>query len=181
MKRKLTPNLQQIYDLELTLGNTVIRVDDSGHAALPLTIVFEQPLHRTEIEHRISIVSPVRWYVVGGFAGYVSEDCRQSLQGPSQAIGVIAENARQRLSMHLQAIYDLEVKLGNSLVGIDEPAGPVGSLALTFKMPLHKSEIESSLSLPSSVEWWESRDPHYPIEGGYGCRQTGQSIGGPLR
>ena len=87
----------------------------------------------------------------------------------------------QSLSTNLQGIYDLELALGNTVVRVDEPAGDRCPLAIIFKNPLHKGEIESTLKLSLTVKWWESRDPHYPMEGGYGCDETDHALAGPLR
>jgi hypothetical protein len=85
-----------------------------------------------------------------------------------------------KLSSKLQAIYDLEIALGNTVIRIDEPAGTQCPLAIIFKNPLNRKKIESSLSLSPSVKWWENHDQHYPIEGGYGCDETGHAIAGPI-
>ena len=180
MKQRLSPNLQAIYDLELALGNTVVRVDDSGQAALPLAVIFMEPLHRAEIESRIEIVPPVKWYSIGKFGGYVCEDTRQSVYGPMADVAEVVRDVKQKLAPNLQPIYDLELALGNTVVRVDEPAGSLCPLVIIFKNPLHKTKIESTLSLPPSVKWWESCDPHYPIEGGYGCDETGHALAGPL-
>ena len=179
MKQKLSPNLQAIYDLELALGNAVVRVNDN--APLPLIVVFKEPLHRAQIESAAKTEPPVKWYSVGAFAGYVSEDTGQSLQGPTPALAGATQEVRKKLAPNLQAIYDLELSQGNSVIRVDEPAGDRCPLAVIFKNPLQKAKIESTLSLPPTVRWWECRDPHYPIEGGYGCCETGHAIAGPLR
>lgn len=180
MKQKLSPNLQPIHDLELALGNTVVQVRESSHAALPLAVIFKEPLHRAEIEAKIAIVPPVAWYGVGGFSGYVSEDSRQSLQGPTPAVAEQVRIARRKLSPNLQPIFDLEVSLGNSVLRVDEPAGSLCPLAVIFRQPLHRAEVDATLRLASAVEWWENHDPHYSIEGGYACEETRHAIAGPL-
>jgi hypothetical protein len=181
VKQQISSNLQPIYDLELALGNTVAWVHNSGPAALPLTVVFTTPLHRKMIESRITIAPPVKWYSVGNFGGYISEDTRQSVQGPMPDAADLAQDARDQLCPSLQPIYELELALGNTVARVDEPAGSLCSLAIVFENPLHKSEVESSLSLSSKVKWWESRDPHYPIEAGYKCEETTHVIAGPPR
>ena len=180
MKPEVSTDLRPIYELELALGNKVAQVRESSNAALPVAVIFEEPLHRAEIESRITVLPSVKWYSVGGFAGYVSEDTRQSLQGPSAAITDVARDVKQKLSTNLHAIYDLEVAFGNTVVRVDEPAVSVCSLAINFRCALHKTQIESSLSLPTSVKWLENHDPHYPIEGGYKCDETTHAIIGPL-
>lgn len=178
MKRNLSHSLQAINDLELALGNAVLRVNDNP--PLPLVIVFKNPLHRTQIEAATTIEPPIRWYSVGALAGYVSEDTGQSVQGPVPTATDATEVIRRKLAPNLQAIYDLELSLGNSLDRVEEPAGDRCPLAIIFKRPMHKARIESTLSLPSIVKWWECRDPHYPIQGGYACEETHHAIAGPL-
>jgi len=178
MKQELSHCLHVIYDLEMVLGNVVVRVNDNP--SLPLSVVFKEPIHRAEIESRAKIEPPVKWYSVGAFAGYVNEDNRQSLQGPAPAVANVAQDLRRKLAPNLQEIYDLELSLGNRVVRVDEPGGDRCPLAIIFKNPLHKAKIETTLSLSPTVKWWECRDPHYSIEGGYGCDETGHAIAGPL-
>ena len=84
-----------------------------------------------------------------------------------------------RLSPSLQPIVDLELIKGNKVLRIDEPAGSRCPYAIVFKFPLHFQEIKESLTLSSSVEEWENKDPHYPIERGFFCNETEHSITGP--
>jgi hypothetical protein len=85
-----------------------------------------------------------------------------------------------KLSKTLQPILDLEVQLGNSVAHIEEPAGTTCPYAVVLKNPLHIKEINDLLGQSSSVEFWESRDPHYPIESGYLCPITRHVVSGPL-
>lgn len=85
-----------------------------------------------------------------------------------------------RLAPVLQPIYDLEVRLGNSVDYIAEPAGTACPYAVVFKQPLHKSQIHAELTLPESVCYWESHDPHYPIEAGYQCAISRHTVAGPI-
>ena len=87
----------------------------------------------------------------------------------------------QKLSKNLKPIYEAELALGNIVTRIDEPAGTNSPLAVVFKSPLHKGEISSNLTISPLVRWWESRDPHYEIEGGYACDDTRHIVSGPLR
>lgn len=89
-------------------------------------------------------------------------------------------NPVRRLSEALRPIYELECRLGNPLVAVDEPGTTAGLVAVTLRDPLHFDEIERSLSLPPTVVRWESRDPHYPLEAGYVCKRSNHSIAGPL-
>ena len=85
-----------------------------------------------------------------------------------------------RLSAQLQSIYDLEIELGNEVARIDEPAGSTCPYAIVFVKPLHLKEIEERIRLPASVEFWECRDTHYPIENGYKCAVTSHTISVPI-
>jgi hypothetical protein len=175
VKREFAPSMLAICNSELDLGNSIDRLIDNP--PLPLIIVFKEPIHKRELEAAKVIEPFLRWFSHGGFAGYVNESTGQSVQGPS-AEGT--EAVRGKLTPSLQAVYDLELSLGNLLDRIEEPAGDRCPLAVIFKRPLHKAAIESTLALPSIVEWWESRDPHYSIEGGYVCNETRHAISGPL-
>jgi hypothetical protein len=85
-----------------------------------------------------------------------------------------------KLSPALKPIYDLELTLGNEVERVDEPAGSECPYAVIFTHPLHFDEIEQGLVLPRSVVRKESRDPHYPIEGGYKCESTQHVVAGPI-
>jgi len=87
----------------------------------------------------------------------------------------------QKLSKNLRPIYEAELSLGNSVARVDEPAGTNSPLAIVFKAPLHKRDISAKIDIPAMVRWWESRDPHYEIEGGYICDETRHMVSGPLR
>jgi hypothetical protein len=84
------------------------------------------------------------------------------------------------LAAELQPIYDLEVRLGNEVAYIAEPAGTACPYAVVFQQPLHKAEIEAELSLPETIRYWESHDSHYPIEAGYQCAISRHAIAGPI-
>lgn len=84
------------------------------------------------------------------------------------------------LSSPLRPIYELELELGNSISRIDRPAGTKCPLAVIFRKPLHKKEIAESLVLSELVEYWEKKDPHYPMETGYLCRRSRHVIAGPV-
>lgn len=84
------------------------------------------------------------------------------------------------LAADLQLIYDLELRLGNQVAHVAEPAGTACPYAVAFKHPLHKAHIDRELLLPPSVKYWESHDTHYPIEAGYQCETTRHTIAGPI-
>lgn len=86
----------------------------------------------------------------------------------------------QKLSADLVPIYELELANGNEVLRIDEPAGSRCPYCIVFRYPLHKSKIEQSIALPPSVQYWESRDQHYPVEGGYVSEESRHVVSGPL-
>ncbi|RLE18702.1 MAG: hypothetical protein DRJ14_03000 [Acidobacteria bacterium] len=85
------------------------------------------------------------------------------------------------LSRHLSSIVELELKLGNIVLRIDEPRGTRCPMAVVFSQPLHFYEIKNQLILDKAVERWENRDAHYDIEAGVVCRETGHTVAGPFR
>jgi len=85
------------------------------------------------------------------------------------------------LSQHLVPIYDLELRLGNRVRRIDRPAGSLCPLGVVFEQPLHISEIRTNFELKPFVLEWECNDPHYPLEKGFKCLETGHVLSGPIR
>ena len=88
-------------------------------------------------------------------------------------------HSMRHLSADLRPIVDLELKLGNTVDRIDEEAWTICKYAV-MKLPLHVKEINRRLELPPTVRYWESEDPHYPIEAGYTCDTTNNAVSGPL-
>lgn len=84
-----------------------------------------------------------------------------------------------RLSPSLKPIFDLELKKGNEVLRIDEPAGSNCPYAIIFKFPLHFQEIKDLVHPLPNVEEWENKDPHYPLERGFFCNESHHSIAGP--
>jgi len=178
MKTPFVLGLKEICDIESQCGNEVAAIID--HSPLPKVVVFKDPIHRAAVESARHSGSGIRWFSVGGFAGYVIEATGESVQGPAADPSISAPVLRDRVDAKLRSIYDIELSCGNSVVRVDEPAGDRCPLAIVFKQPLHKGRIESLLVLPSAVKWWESRDPHYEIQGGYICEGSRHVIAGPL-
>lgn len=85
-----------------------------------------------------------------------------------------------KLCPSLQPILALELQLGNEIARVDEPAGTECPFAIILRLPIHRTEIESSLRLGSDVEFWECTDRHYPQEAGYFSTVSRHSIAGPL-
>ncbi len=85
-----------------------------------------------------------------------------------------------KLSRDLAPIYNLELRMGNEVARVDEPAGSECPFAIIFQNALHKTEIERDLQLPASVRYWECRDAHYPIEAGYSSDVSKHAVAGPL-
>ena len=84
MIQKLSKNLRSIYDYEVGLGNEVLRVDEPAGSNCPLAVVFEQPLHFTEIAANLVLPAAVeRWenrdthYSLE--AGFVCRESRHSM------------------------------------------------------------------------------------------------------
>jgi hypothetical protein len=84
------------------------------------------------------------------------------------------------LAADLQPIYELELRLGNEINYVAEPAGSACPYAVVFKHPLHQAEIQRALELAPTVKHWESFDTHYPVEAGYQCELTRHTIAGPI-
>ncbi len=85
-----------------------------------------------------------------------------------------------RLCDGLRPILNYELENNNSIARVDEPAGEKCPLAIVMSRPLNKSGIERDLELPSTVKYWKSLDPHYPLEEGYSCDKTHHAIAGPI-
>jgi hypothetical protein len=180
MTQRLCEKLREICDLELKLGNKIVSLSKSPCQEFPVAVFLKDSLHKVIIESSLHVCSPIKWYSINQFAGYVNEENRQSLQGPAPSVDEIAQEVRNKLSPNLLPVYDLEIKLGNKVVSVYEPAGTFCPLAVNFLSPVHIKEIRSSLLLPDVVKWLENHDLHYPIEGGYKCEETGQILIGPL-
>jgi len=85
------------------------------------------------------------------------------------------------LSKALQVILDFELARGNTIVRIDQPAGTHCPLAVVLLKPLNIAGLKAAHSLPATVDTWENRDSHYPLEAGYVCEQSRHAIAGPLQ
>lgn len=86
----------------------------------------------------------------------------------------------KRLSANLRPIFELELRLGNQIARVDEPAGTSCPLAVVFASALHFDAIGRDLTLSESVERWVSRDPHFRLEAGFLCKDTRHCLAGPL-
>jgi hypothetical protein len=182
LRVKLSTKLQPLYDLELALGNEVDSFPVPDLPGFPLVVKFMKPLHRTEFESRQKLDPHLKWLSIETIGGYVDEDTHQSIQGPQDPSRVIMVFDKTRLTPALQPIYDFELAQGNRVVRIDEQAWTECPLAVVFKNPLHKTEIDAKLSPPPHLHWFEDTDPHYSVdgEGGYKCSETGHAIIGSL-
>ena len=89
-------------------------------------------------------------------------------------------HSMRHLSPDLRPIVDLELELGNTVERIDEGAWTICKFAVVMTRALHVKEINRRLELPPTVKYWESEDPHYPIEAGYTCDTTTHAVSGPL-
>lgn len=84
------------------------------------------------------------------------------------------------LSADLMPIYEFELANGNEVERIDQPAGTKCPFCIVFKHPLHKFEFTLDIELSPTVRYWESRDPHYPLEAGYASDVSRHAVCGPL-
>jgi hypothetical protein len=84
------------------------------------------------------------------------------------------------LSPNLRPILAQEVELGNVVIEVLEPPDCKCPLLVVLERPVHSWEVDHNLSLAPAVQWWESRDLHYPVQGGYECKETGHFLVGPL-
>jgi len=87
---KLCSHLRPLYEAELSQANAVLRVDEPAGSRCPLAVVFKEPLHREVVENSVAIAPVVRWvesgdrhYEAEGTAGYLCEESRQYVYGPS--------------------------------------------------------------------------------------------------
>ncbi len=84
-----------------------------------------------------------------------------------------------QLCRELRPIYELEISSGNVVNEVEELLYTKCDLAVAFSKPLHFTEIEKQINLPSSVKRWANKDAHYSIEAGYYCNTCKHSIAGP--
>jgi hypothetical protein len=85
---QLSSDLQPIYELELTLGNAVARVDRPAGTECPLAVIFRDPLHFGEIHHRLKLPASVKeWNNADPHypseAGFYSTTSKHALAGPA--------------------------------------------------------------------------------------------------
>jgi len=85
---KLSDDLEPIYQLELQLGNQVVRVDTPAGTACPLAINFRDPLHLAEIAKLKLAPSVSQWSNADPHypkeTGYRSNTSKHALAGPTQ-------------------------------------------------------------------------------------------------
>lgn len=85
----LSNDLVPIYDLELKLGNKVLRTDSPAGTICPLAIIFRDPLHFEEIKSLKLPASVTKWTnddphypLETGFSSSVS---KHAIAGPTPA------------------------------------------------------------------------------------------------
>ncbi len=83
------------------------------------------------------------------------------------------------LCSHLAPVCDFEIQHGNRVVRVDAPAGSACPLAVIFAERLRILGTSTIGDLAPEVEYRESRDPHYPIEAGFGCKVCRHAVAGP--
>lgn len=84
---KLSSDLLPIYELELSCGNEIERVDEPAGTDCPYAVVFKYPLHKMEIESTLYLVPSVRYWQsrdlhYDASAGYVSDTSKHAIAGP---------------------------------------------------------------------------------------------------
>jgi hypothetical protein len=84
------------------------------------------------------------------------------------------------LAESLREILAFELARGNTVVRVDRPAGSRCSLAVILASPMDIAGFRVSHEVPSSVDTWQNRDSHYPLEAGYICERTRHALAGPL-
>lgn len=97
MIEELSHQLTPIYDLELSLGNVVLRMDRNKWSRCPLAIIFRDPLHFEQAVSRLAIPACVRrWENRDSHydleAGWTCDETGHSLSGP-----LVCENAGPKL------------------------------------------------------------------------------------
>lgn len=85
--QKLTKELRSIYDLEIQLGNSVLRVDEPAGTKCPFAVVFARPLHFSEIRKALMLSSDIEiWKNTDAHypreAGFYSQKTKQAIAGP---------------------------------------------------------------------------------------------------
>ncbi len=85
----------------------------------------------------------------------------------------------QRLCSTLQPVLEWELSRGNCIESIEAPAGTNCPFLMNLKNKMDHTGL-SNLLLPSTVEKWENKDRHYPLQSGYTCSKYRHSIAGPL-
>jgi len=86
----LSSDLMPIYQLELGLGNQVVRVDQPAGTLCPLAVIFRDPLHLEEIGNQIPLAATVsQWTnddphypLETGFSSSISQ---HAVAGPTKA------------------------------------------------------------------------------------------------
>jgi len=86
---RLSQYLLPIFQLEVSLGNEVERIDEPAGTECPYAVIFKRPLHKKEIEDEIHLAASVKYweshdchYETG--AGYYCEVTKHSISGPSK-------------------------------------------------------------------------------------------------
>jgi hypothetical protein len=180
----LSKLLLQICDLELSLGN---EINPSSIPEImemfPMQIRFRMPLHREELESALDIPPSVEWRR-STEGVYFDNETGHAIRGPLPEDEDLVAEIRQNLSPDLLPLAELELSLGNTITRVDQPAGSTCPYAVNFKDRLHRKDIEQAMEQSADISLhirrWESRDPHYEVQGGYTTDVLRHCIAGPL-
>ena len=85
--KNLSNNLKPIYDLEISLGNTVASVDSPADTKCPLAISFKNGLNHFKIKSELTLNNSVEHFInkdphYPKDSGYVCKKTNQVIAGP---------------------------------------------------------------------------------------------------
>lgn len=89
---KLSPYLEPIYNLELSLGNEVERIDEPSWSNCPYGIYFKDKLHFEEIKEKLNLPPFIKYWENKDShysleAGFLCKETMHLISGPLVAKG----------------------------------------------------------------------------------------------
>jgi hypothetical protein len=91
----------------------------------------------------------------------------------------LARRALRVLCEHLRPLCEAELRRGNRVTNIAEYAWTACDLDITLENSIDPAALEKEQIVPAGVTYWDSDDPHYPIQAGYNCKACRHSFAGP--